>query len=58
MESETKTPLLFNTNFYFSYNKIIDTISIWGCNQKALLKLKEDNDSKKEQKKQNSHLLL
>ena len=49
MESEAKKTLLFNTNFCFPYHKIIETISIGGCNKKALQKLKEDNDSQIEQ---------
>lgn len=48
MEADNKKAILFNTNFFFPYEKIIESISIGGCNKGALLKLKEDYDSKKE----------
>ena len=48
MESEEQKGLMFNTNFFFPYQKIIESISIGGCNNRALLKLKEDYDARKD----------
>ena len=47
MESEEQKGLMFNTNFFFPYQKIIESISIGGCNNEALLKLKEAYDERK-----------